>query len=448
MRANPQALTLPIPNFETTAGVDHITGSGAPETVLVRIGTLNAGDEIDMGLGQDSMVLLGTGSYDITAPAIFRGVEIISGGEGAETLIVSQERLAGVSTIDLLTGNDAIRMAAAGTLDLSQIRLSGVERIYGTAGNDVITGSNFDDWIVSNGGNDRLSGGLGSDTYEISDVTTVIVEDPLVVDPAANTLASFDRVVLNISEANPNQLVEYKLGANLENLTGSFGLRNALSGNEGNNIIVGGSKSDSLFGLAGDDTLTGLGGNNLLDGGAGTDRAVIEARFDQVTLTRLADGAIDLVRGSSGVDTLVSIERVVLTDGVLMLDQGASGVAAWRVMNAVSGTTPVENSLTIWRETLDRGIGITTIANSLMQGVEFQRAYGDVKADTAFVDALYRVVLHRAADAGGRAAQLEALDHGMSRAQMLVNFAWSGESIGLTGKLTDNGLFVAEVGVA
>jgi hypothetical protein len=56
------------------------------------------------------------------------------------------------------------------------------------------------------------------------------------------------------------------------------------------------------------------------------------------------------------------------------------------------------------------------------------------------VTLLYANVLHRTPDAAGFAVQVNALNSGMSRAQLLVNFSESNENFGATIVGIQNGI--------
>jgi hypothetical protein len=152
---------------------------------------------------------------------------------------------------------------------------------------------------------------------------------------------------------------------------------------------------------------------------------------------------------NGGLLSLAHVERAELVDGVVLFDQGANGAEAYRILHAAFGMMPLEVSVESARHLLDQGVGAVDVARALMNSLEFERAYGGAQSDAAFVDALYHVVLQRGADDGGRAVQVDALAHGVSRAALLLAFADSAEHVGLLGRAaTNDQLFVGEVGIA
>src|SRR6185369_9007322 len=123
-------------------------------------------------------------------------------------------------------------------------RLSNIENL---------TGSNFDDTLEGNAGNNKLVGGLGTDTvsyaHAASGVNGLGVTVNLASTKAQNTVS-----------AGTDTL------SGFENLTGSQ-FNDTLRGSTGNNVI------------------TGLGGNDALTGGGGNDTFVFLRGFGRDTIT-------------------------------------------------------------------------------------------------------------------------------------------------------------------
>jgi Ca2+-binding RTX toxin-like protein len=203
----------------------------------------------------------------------------------------------------------------------------GNDILYGGDNNDTLKGGAGNDILSGDAGNDTMSGGAGNDTYSLQDAGDVITE---------NSGEGTDSVLSYLSS--------YTLAANIENgrimntgaanLTGNS-LGNALYAGTGNNVIdggsgtdtvsyaygatagvtvslaiataqaTGGSGSDTLIGienLVGSsyaDTLTGNSGNNTLTGGAGNDKMLGGAGND----TYYVDSAGDVITENSGEGT-------------------------------------------------------------------------------------------------------------------------------------------------
>lgn len=78
---------------------------------------------------------------------------------------------------------------------------------------------------------------------------------------------------------------------------------------------------------------------------------------------------------------------------------------------------------------VEDGRSLPVVSQEFAQSAEFQATYGDLD-DEAFVELVYRNVLGRPSDAGGRAFWLDQLDGGMSRGLLMLNFSNSPEFIG------------------
>jgi Tol biopolymer transport system component len=151
-----------------------------------------------------------------------------------------------------------------------------------------------------------------------------------------------------------------------------------LDGGEGNDTLNGGSGTDTLFGNAGSDALSGNAGNDLLIG----------------------DGPLSLSSSAQ------SIRRLYIAT----LDRG-----------------PDDTGWTSWTTAREGGQSLDSIAAGFVGSSEFQLKYGPLN-NTAFVTQLYRNVLDREPDAGGLAANVNALNAGaLTRTQIVTGFSESAE---------------------
>ena len=167
-------------------------------------------------------------------------------------------------------------------------------------------------------GTAQLEGGIGNDTYDVSDAANQVIENP-----GEGT----DLV---------NASISYTLGANVENLTltGSAaingtgnGLNNAITGNAAANTLDGGAGADTMIGGAGNDTLRCRQRRRHRDRerqrghrhGAGAGQLHAAANVENLTLTGSAaingtgnaldnaitgNAAANVLDGGAGADTL------------------------------------------------------------------------------------------------------------------------------------------------
>lgn len=136
------------------------------------------------------------------------------------------------------------------------------DTVDGTPGNDVlhatanlnstVHGLLGDDFITGNGFDSHLFGGAGNDHFLVQSLADVVGED---ASQGVDTVTS---------------MVDYTLGANLENLELSGGARHG-TGNGLANQLSGTSGADELYGMGGNDRLIGGAGSDRMWGGAGND---------------------------------------------------------------------------------------------------------------------------------------------------------------------------------
>lgn len=206
---------------------------------------------------------------------------------------------------------------------------------------------------------------------------------------------------------------------------------------------IGGGGSDTLRGNSANNRLTGNGGNDTIDGDDGIDTAVYTLNFSNYTVARNGtDFTVTAKTGSEGTDALHAVERLQFKDGVVLLDQGSNGAAAFRLYQAAFARSPDEAGLKVQIHALDTGTSLLQLARNFIGSGEFQSKYGVAVDNSGYATALYRNVLGRDPDAGGLKVQVDALNAGLAREQLLVNFSESAENLNLTSAKTAVGLFV------
>lgn len=190
--------------------------------------------------------------------------------------------------------------------------------------------------------------------------------------------------------------------------------------------IDGGAGNDQLFAMEGNDRLTGSAGNDTLSGGAGYDTAVFAARRSAATIQVMGNGSI-VVTSAEGTDTLWEVEALQFADTAMFALAGSQASVA-RLYGAAFARAPDAAGLGVQLGALSGGVSALQLASNFIGSAEFKARYGASPSDTDFVKLLYNNVLGRDPDAGGYAVQTDALAHGLSRQQMLLNFADSAEN--------------------
>ena len=289
-----------------TGKIDALIGNARDETIkglagddLVQAGAGN--DRIFGGDGND-IIDAGDGNDVIDAGA---GADQINGGAGYDTVVFTGSPVAVRADLESRVGQGGYAQgdtyigieALVGT-DFNDILGgdAGDNRLEGGAGDDTLEGRAGNDWLLGGAGNDTLTGGAGADILDGG---------------AGNDTASyaFGSVGVNISlrlgtasggDAQGDTLIS------IENVTGTDA-PDVIEGDANANILIGGRGDDVLIGGAGDDTLIGGRGADTLIGGDGIDTADYSQSLDGITID-LADGTANT--GDAQGDTFSGIEIV------------------------------------------------------------------------------------------------------------------------------------------
>jgi len=182
-------------------------------------------------------------------------------------------------------------------------------------------------------------------------------------------------------------------------------------------------------GSAGNDVLLGSGTGLKLDAGAGHDTVYYSQPESNYQFQRNADGTLSVqLKGAATGDLLTGVERLAFSDGALSFDSSGQDAQVYRLYLAAFHRYPDPQGLGYWMSTMDHGVSLHDVASSYIQSAEFSSLYGANPSDMQFINLLYSNVLHRAPDADGSAYWQAALQHGGSRADLLINFSESTEN--------------------
>jgi Ca2+-binding RTX toxin-like protein len=258
-------------------GNDRIYGNGA---ILNTINGGNGNDYIHGGAGADTLsgdAGTDTLSYEfsnlgvnVNMSQLTAGLITVSGGHANGDLVSNNfENVVGSEFNDTITGNNGnnILIGLGGNDTLSGG--DNPDKLYGDDGNDTLYGGNNEDTLVGGAGNDILYGDDGYDTLMGGGGADELRGGPGV--DTADYSTSPGRVSVSLAEgtggfgdAASDRLYD------IENLTGSA-FNDTLTGNSGANVLQGGTGDDTLNGGAGNDRLIGGAGTDILNGGDGAD---------------------------------------------------------------------------------------------------------------------------------------------------------------------------------
>ncbi|MCI0753463.1 DUF4214 domain-containing protein [Teichococcus vastitatis] len=199
---------------------------------------------------------------------------------------------------------------------------------------------------------------------------------------------------------------------------------------------IGTSADESLWGDGENNFFLGLAGDDYMEGLAGSDTAVYQGNRNEYDVSAsygkfqtLWAFVTDQVEGRDGsYDSLYEVERLQFADGVLAVDVEGNAGIAYQLYQAAFDRKPDMPGLKHQIEAMDDGMNYLTISKNFVESAEFKSLYGENPTDLEFVTALYRNVLQREPEAKGLADHLAGIEQGMSREQLLFNFATSSEN--------------------
>ena len=234
----------------TGSGNDTVTADDPNTTFVISTGGNTGTETINAdNFATGSVINSGDGNDTIDIDETTAGVLTIDAGAGDDTVNLVDNVVTG--TFDLGAGsNDKVVLQEAGGQSYTNLGLKNIEELDISAGDATFT------WAGLSGNDSAFKlTGDGADTLIITGAATAETID-------ASSI-----------EANPLGTADLQIDGNAGNdvITGSPELVNAISGDGGQDTIVGGGAGDTLDGDADNDTITGGGGTDTINGGAGND---------------------------------------------------------------------------------------------------------------------------------------------------------------------------------
>ena len=252
-----------------------INGTSASETIGAAQGVTEFPDYIVAGDGNDTIKGFGGDDWIVGG----KGADFMRGGTGNDLADYIDSNAGVVVSLwqNLAFGGSAEGDTFESIENLSGSNFSdilvgdgGVNLIRGMGGNDELKGMGGDDVLEGNSGNDKLIGGMGAD--ELNGGTDT---DEVYYGQATGGVNVDLRT--NVGSWNEAAGDTY---VSIENVTGShhedwiFGndQANVLNGLNGDDFIDAGGGADTVYGGGDNDRLAGGSGDDTLNGGSGDDR--------------------------------------------------------------------------------------------------------------------------------------------------------------------------------
>jgi len=220
-------------------------------------------------------------------------------------------------------------------------------------------------------------------------------------------------------------------------------------------VVVGTAGADVLTIADGKNTQVVLGDQDTVVAGSGrtlvvaaegsstvigNDKTVVQAAGAEGDFTiSTADGKATIVNAATGVTVeLTGVDYVQLDgDDVLVFADNADQAAVANMYHAVLGRNADASGLEFWYDRVDEGITLEAIAQGFLSSAEYTAT--GAQTDAQFVAELYTNLLGRDADAAGTAFWTGQLTAGVSRADVLTDFAEvsvTGDEVDVVGTVT------------
>lgn len=442
-------------------GADTISGGDGDDTLdggdYSNLRYIDAGNVIDGGAGDDVIyggsgrdILRGGAGDDIIVGQ--GGSDSIDGGDGFDFAVYSRHDR-GIFA-DLSTGSVTIFQAVSGS---TVHRLTSIEGIIGTAFSDFLTGDAGVNALYGAGGNDFLIGGAGSDLLDGgAGFDVALYNDNVRLAEAVDThrsieqaqffdgLLSFDREgaaaqVLRLFDSaldrRPSQVELQTAGGSQRSFGNMTGIEQQAT------ALMASAEFQQKYG--------GLSNQAFVE-------QLYRFSFGREGLpSELAAWTGALNTGTSRTSVLVrfseSTEHHTLTDAVV--DQGLwvpnlNAIAVARLYDAALNRPPDVGGLVANASNLASSqASLQSIANSFVASSEFQALYGAL-SNQAFIEKLYLNVLDRPGEAAGVQNWVNALNGGLSRSAVVLQFSESPEHVSLTAPRWEGGIQVLSVSAA
>jgi len=233
----------------------------------------------------DNGVLTVTGDDEIDSVKIkcSSGDEVRINGDSPDTGIFACSALTGI-VVSTLGASDRVSLEK---VDATKFPAVTSILLLGGEGDDVLVGSDLDDSIDGEAGNDDIlpaggeanvvDGGVGRDEIIEERVGSAVVTGTTFTADGASTISRIEGVILQ--GTNHGDSIDASKFDGRADLNGNAGADELLAGGgpsflyggDGADKLSGGAATDEIFGGKGPDELLGKRGADRLDGGEGTD---------------------------------------------------------------------------------------------------------------------------------------------------------------------------------
>ncbi|MEW6155800.1 MAG: calcium-binding protein [Verrucomicrobiota bacterium] len=317
--------------IEVGEGSDIVLGGAADDQINL-LATSESGDDIFVGdNGQAWFSTIAELKRLETSDPAIGGSDTIAGQGGNDVIFGGAESdvINGNDGDDILVGDSSVLVRADGSADANDLfttdpDIGGNDQLHGDNGDDIVIGGAQDDTLTGDLNNDRL---IGDNARVIRDATDTI-EEITTIDPGIggddqisgnehNDIAlggvGSDLIHGNDGEdylAGDNGRMVYTLDAAglstldlLETTDPTLGTDDQLFGDAGEDVLFGGAGCDELSGGTEDDVLIGDEAQMVLNNGEIQEITSTDPSFACEDILNGDDGS-DVIVGGSGRDTI------------------------------------------------------------------------------------------------------------------------------------------------
>ncbi|MYN06565.1 DUF4214 domain-containing protein [Pseudoduganella aquatica] len=426
-------LDYPDGSFQTFSGLVNTTPGAAS-------GTFSAGSLEDHISGNYRLVYDGQLNFGYSTSAS-NGLLLSNKGGTINTLTLQQLITAGTAGYDNTIGNTVLKAHGSVTSSDGNLFSGVVDTLTRTTelfeeggritGDFTVSGNST---AIGQGSASTAFGGtLSSYAQYYTDGSSALISAAAIA-VTGSTVANEQQLLANAANFGGDDSIAVTLPA----IVNTNWLIASGAGDDRISITGGGARL-SVDAGSGKDIIVMNDYGHAIDGGAGIDTAVFAGNRAAYAVTGAGGGFSVRAAAGGSANTLSNVERIQFADGGLALDVNGNAGQLYRLYQSAFNRAPDAAGAGFWLTALDNGTTLKQIIGGFSTAQEFINLYGVNTNFDTLVTALYVNALDRQPEAAGKAYWINALEHGLSVVDMVLEFSESPESHTLNAGLIANG---------
>ncbi len=245
-----------------------LQGDPVTKTGIERLQGGQAGDTITADAGSDELLAGGEGDDTIAGGG---GADHLDGGPGNN--LVSYASATGPVNVDLAAGTATLGGQTDQLQNFRRVQTGeGNDSVFGTTADEEFSLGGGDDVLNAGPGNDIIDGGAGNDLLRGGHGTDIIAGGPGTDTATYDERTASEPLSITLATAGDDGAPgENDTLAGIENVVGGAS-NDVIVGDDGPNVLIGGSGVNTLSGLGGDDVIVGGDFRDIISGGPGSDQ--------------------------------------------------------------------------------------------------------------------------------------------------------------------------------